>query len=143
MREKPKILFVCGGNTCRSPMAASVASLLLAGRAHVSSAGVEAWGQRASAKAIALMRRKYQIDLSSHKSTDLELVRLEDFDFIVSMEARFAKRLVAQFKLPIDRVIIWNIRDPAIEDTEAAYEACLSEIERLLPGVLNAILVKK
>jgi protein-tyrosine-phosphatase len=140
MNRKLKILFVCGGNTCRSPMAASVAGVLLGGQADVSSAGVEAWGQRASPKAIALMQRRYRVDLSSHRSTDLEHVHLDDFDFIVSMEARFAKRLAEQFNVPIDKIVIWNIRDPAVEDTEAAYESCLSDIERLLPRVLKAML---
>jgi len=123
-------------------MAASVASSLLA-EADVSSAGVAAWGQRASAKAIALMRRRYQVDLSSHRSRDLEHVHLDDFDLIVSMEAAFAKRLTEQFSVPIDKVVVWNIRDPAIEDTEAAYESCLSEIEKLLPSVVEAVRLKR
>jgi len=122
-------------------MAASVASILLA-EAEVSSAGVAAWGQRASAKAIALMRRRYQVDLSAHRSTDLEHVHLDDFGLIVSMEARFAKRLT-ELGVPIDKVIVWNIRDPAIEDTEAAYESCLSEIEKLLPSVVEAVRLKR
>ncbi len=118
-------------------MAASVANTLLGGRAEVCSAGVEAWGQRASQKAILLMRRRYQVDLSSHTSTDLEHVHVGDFDFIVSMEDRFAKRLADEFGVPIEKIIIWNIRDPFIEGTEAAYESCLSEIEMLLLRVLK------
>jgi protein-tyrosine-phosphatase len=114
-------------------MAASVACVLLDGRADVSSAGLEAWGQGASARAIALMRRKYQVDLTHHRSTDLELVHLDDFNIIVSMEPRFAKRLIEQFKVPIGKVVTWNIRDPAIDNTEAAYESCLSEIELPTP----------
>jgi protein-tyrosine-phosphatase len=124
-------------------MAAGVATALLAGRAEVSSAGVEAWGQQASQKAKALMLRRYQVDLSPHRSTDVEHVNLEDFDLIVSMEPRFAKRLAEEFNVPIERVIVWDITDPAIEDTEAAYESCLSDIEKLLPQVLHVMLPKQ
>jgi protein-tyrosine-phosphatase len=143
MSRKPKVLFVCGGNTCRSPMAAGVATTLMGGRAEVSSAGVEAWGQRASRKAIASILRRYQVDLSTHRSTDVEHVNLGHYDFIVSMEPRFAKRLADEFNVPMERVIVWNVKDPAIENTEAAYESCLSDIEKLLPQVLDVMLPKR
>lgn len=140
MSRKFKILFVCGGNTCRSPMAVGVATTRLAGRAEVSSAGVEACGQQASTKAKALMLRRYQFDLSPHRSTDVDNVQLGDFDFIVAMEPKFAKRLAEEFKVPLERIITWNIEDPAIENTDAAYELCLSVIEKLVPQVLDLML---
>jgi protein-tyrosine-phosphatase len=141
--RKLKILFVCGGNTCRSPMAAAVATALLDERAEVSSAGVEAWGQEASRKAKELMLLRYRVDLSLHRSTDIEDMPLGDFDFIVSMEPKFAKRLAEEFKVPIHKLIVWDIKDPADDDTEAAYKSCLSDIERLLPQALEVMLPKQ
>lgn len=120
-------------------MAASLATTLFAGRVEASSAGLEAWGQAASQKAIALMRRRHRVDLASHRSTDVEDVHLEDCDFIVAMEPRFAKRLAEEFHVPIDRLITWNVEDPAIDDTQRAYELCLSEIEKLLPRILEVV----
>jgi protein-tyrosine-phosphatase len=123
-------------------MAASIASTFLPD-VDVSSAGVEAWGQRASAKAIALMRRRYRVDLSPHRSTDLEQMDLGDFDFIVPMESRFANRLSEEFHVPINKLITWDIKDPAIDNTEAAYESCLSDIERWLPRILEVVRQKQ
>jgi protein-tyrosine-phosphatase len=37
------VLFVCAGNTCRSPMAEALARLLLGRGVHVESAGVSAY----------------------------------------------------------------------------------------------------
>jgi protein-tyrosine-phosphatase len=44
--KKKHVLFVCTGNTCRSPMAEGLFGKLVAGREdyEVSSAGVAAWG---------------------------------------------------------------------------------------------------
>jgi protein-tyrosine-phosphatase/tRNA A37 threonylcarbamoyladenosine synthetase subunit TsaC/SUA5/YrdC len=74
------ILFVCSGNTCRSPMAAAIASRQIADRLKISpaelssrhivvqSAGVHAGrGQRATAEAMAAAK-EYGGDLTAHHS---------------------------------------------------------------------------
>lgn len=67
-----RILVVCTGNTCRSPMAAALlrAALRTAGREDVSveSAGLSAYpGAQASVYAIDVLRA-YGIDLSGHRA---------------------------------------------------------------------------
>lgn len=120
-------------------MAASLAAVALAETAEVTSAGVTAWGQPASGKTIALLRRKHGIDLSSHRSRDVEDLSLDDFDCIVAMKPEYVKRLTGDFGVPAERIITWDVEDPLIEGTDEAYESCLGEIERLLTGFLGEI----
>ncbi len=83
------LLFVCSGNTCRSPMAAAIARRLLGERgwAHVrvESAGTSAIaGAPASANAIAVAG-EHGLDLSAHRSQPLTLEKLEWADVILAM----------------------------------------------------------
>jgi protein-tyrosine-phosphatase len=120
-------------------MAASLAAAALAGTAEVASAGLEAWGQRASDKTIALLRRRYGVDLSSHRSEDVKDLLLDDFYRIVAMKAEYAERLTRDFAVPTEKIITWDVDDPWIEGTDRAYEACLAEIERLLATFLDQL----
>jgi len=120
-------------------MAASLAAAALAGTAELTSAGVAAWGQPASGKTIALLRRKHGIDLSSHRSGDVEDLSLDDFDCIVAMKPEYAKRLTEDFKVPANRIITWDVKDPLTEGTDEAYESCLADIEQRLTGFVEGI----
>jgi protein-tyrosine-phosphatase len=85
-----RILFVCTGNTCRSPMAEAIARLLLeqTGRTdiEVESAGTQAWeGSPASDEAL-LVGVERNLDLSGHRARRLapELVRSADLVLVMS-----------------------------------------------------------
>lgn len=68
-----KILFVCTGNTCRSPMAEAIAKSIAWSGIEVSSAGIHALeGDKASEQAIAVMAEK-GIDLSKHRAERIKL----------------------------------------------------------------------
>ena len=54
-----RVLFVCAGNTCRSPIAAAVARLLLGSGAQVESAGTAADdGTAATSEAVQVMTER-------------------------------------------------------------------------------------
>jgi protein-tyrosine-phosphatase len=91
------VLFVCSGNTCRSPMAMAIARQMLAqehGLAEdqldeagivVRSAGAMAMaGMPASPEAVAAMA-KQGIDITSHRSTPLTAEIIEQADVIYTM----------------------------------------------------------
>ena len=94
-----RILFICTGNTCRSPMAAGYFRHLLAkaGRSDVEviSAGTFAGnGEPASAAAVQALREQ-GVDLSSHRSTPLTLALLQDADLIITLTAAHRRHVGA------------------------------------------------
>jgi protein-tyrosine-phosphatase len=83
------LLFVCSGNTCRSPMAAAIARALLAERGwdhvRVESAGTSAVsGAPASANAVAVAA-EHGLDLTAHRSRPLTVEQLDWADVILAM----------------------------------------------------------
>lgn len=83
------MLFVCTGNTCRSPLA-EVALRLELGPAsegvRVTSAGSAAWeGQPAAEHAVTIAAREGE-DLSRHRSRRVTPDMLEDADLVFAME---------------------------------------------------------
>lgn len=84
-----KILFVCSGNTCRSPLAEGIARKIFTERlespVNVFSAGTSAYeGTPASAEAVQVALRN-GIDLSTHQSRLLSRADVDDADLIVTM----------------------------------------------------------
>jgi protein-tyrosine phosphatase len=84
-----KILFVCTGNTCRSPMSAAIARRVAQERGltdlGLESAGTSAWdGQPASDGAI-LIGLERQLDLSDHRSRTITPALVDAQDLILTM----------------------------------------------------------
>ena len=93
------VLFVCTGNTCRSPMAAAYLSFLCRSKPGsdimVKSAGLAAiLGSNASANAIAVMNR-LGIDLSCHCSTALGSELINEADWILCMTEQHRIKLLS------------------------------------------------
>lgn len=84
------ILFVCTGNTCRSPMAAALFNKIATEKAldvRIESAGLFANdGEAASANSIDAMK-DYGIDLSGHRAKNVNAELLEQVDLALTMTA--------------------------------------------------------
>ncbi|MCW5558176.1 MAG: low molecular weight protein arginine phosphatase, partial [Verrucomicrobiae bacterium] len=81
------ILFVCTGNTCRSPMAEALARTALAGRPEwrVRSAGIGAVnGQPPSPHAVRALRDR-GLDIASHRSQMLTARLVREADLVVAL----------------------------------------------------------
>lgn len=144
------ICFVCSGNTCRSPMAASVfrEHLRRAGMAHVrvSSAGTSGGqaGEPADPRARAVLAAHgYGTE---HTACELGAGHLDADLFVVAGadHAAFVRE-----KVPGGRIRLLRSFDPsAPPDAELAdpyrggeedYQAVLAMIERAVPGLLAAV----
>jgi len=88
--EPYRVLLVCTGNTCRSPMARVILESALARRGwsqvvEVRSAGVGAYpGSPATGEAVRVAKRR-GLDLSGHESTPLDEELVEWADLILTM----------------------------------------------------------
>lgn len=83
-----KILFVCTGNTCRSPMAEGILRSIAENKGlniEVKSAGISVFdGDNASINSIEAMK-KIGIDISDHEASQLHIGLIEDADLILTM----------------------------------------------------------
>jgi protein-tyrosine phosphatase len=85
-----RILFVCMGNICRSPMVETVARVEFARAgidAHVASAGTESYhiGERADPRAIEIAEAN-GYPLAQHRARQVQSTDFDEFDWILAMD---------------------------------------------------------
>ena len=84
-----KILFVCSGNTCRSPLAEAITRRMIAdaGRTDVEvwSAGTNAWDGSSASDGALLVGMERGLDLSGHRSRQLDADIVAGSDLILAM----------------------------------------------------------
>ncbi|MBR1584252.1 MAG: hypothetical protein IJ662_01775 [Clostridia bacterium] len=126
------ILFVCTGNTCRSPMAAALARKY---GVDAESAGISASpGAPASPGAVRAMAL-YGIDLRKHRARQVSEALLEKAQAVYCMGPRHAAALRYEYPEAAGKLRVFSppIPDPYLQD-DAVYRACaaalLSAMER-------------
>jgi len=85
-----KILMVCLGNICRSPLAEGILKNKIAANGldwQVDSAGTGSWhiGELPDPRSIA-MARKYGIDITDQRARQFQVSDLDQFDLILTMD---------------------------------------------------------
>ncbi|MDR0788484.1 MAG: 2-C-methyl-D-erythritol 4-phosphate cytidylyltransferase [Gemmatimonadota bacterium] len=146
--ELRNILFVCTGNTCRSPMAEVVARRAIEKRGwrnvHVSSAGVAALpGSPASAGAIRAVEMM-GLDLSGHRARLVDSSLLEEADLILTMSPAHLEML-RKFGARGKSALLGefagggaSVPDPFGGNLDT-YRTTLAELARLVTGSLDRI----
>jgi len=143
-KEHKRIVFVCTGNVCRSPMAEYLLRHHLRGDAafQVDSAGLFAIsGLPASPAAVAVLREQ-GINLAPHRSRPLSKEMVDGADWIVVMTAGHANEVVARHADAAGKVRLLtsfgrqagsgrDISDP-IGCSVATYRAIRDEIDAAL-----------
>ncbi|HSC59314.1 MAG TPA: low molecular weight protein arginine phosphatase [Gemmatimonadales bacterium] len=93
-----KILLVCTGNTCRSPMAAALLTRALAGAGmshEVSSAGTSPWEGSPASEGSYLVALEHGLDLSAHRARRATRELVAEADLILAMSRGHLDRLAA------------------------------------------------
>jgi protein-tyrosine-phosphatase len=151
-----RILVICTGNVCRSPMGEGILKNLLhrqglGERADVRSAGTWASaGAAASPNGVAVAAR-HGIRIENHRSTPLSRSLIREADLILTMEpAHLEEVLALDPEAEAKTSVLTTFVDPeqgdpgGVEDPfggdEAAYEDTFEQIDHLLRVALPKIL---
>ena len=136
------VLFICTGNTCRSPMAECLFNALARTKGvRAASAGLCAPdGAPASEGALFAMRRR-GLRLEGHRARTVTREMLEGADLVVCMGQSHLSALRARF--PGLSTPLRAFDDPPVSDPyggdAAAYERAACDIARQLPALLAAL----
>lgn len=135
-----KILFVCSGNTCRSPMAEAIfRSFYDQGqdKPQIASAGIFALpGEEASSHAVFAMSKR-GLDISGHRSRPASAYLLDEADIIITMGQSHKEALLFSRPDIADKILSMaeiggqDISDPFGGD-QSVYERCAAEMEKTL-----------
>jgi protein-tyrosine-phosphatase len=131
-----KVLFVCTGNACRSPLAEALLKKLR------SDVDVDSAGTHAYFRVVGLTQRyaeqegadEYLKDIPE----DLDMKNLDDYDIIVAMESQHRDAIVRQSPECADRVVVWHITDPYAEPNKHA-EQIFEKIKRKVAQLAKSL----
>lgn len=102
-----KVLFVCTGNTCRSPMAEGILKAMAKEKGltiEVKSAGVAAYDGEGGSKNSIQAMRKIGIDISDHQASLLHIGLVEEADLILAMSRSHKELIKSSFPLSKEKV---------------------------------------
>jgi len=129
--NRVRVLFVCIGNMCRSPMAEGFARAWGDGVVEAYSAGTNPSGLVSEESIQAMF--ELGLDISGQTSKGLDEVPIEDIDLVVNLTGRPAAMFLPN--LLRGRVVDWRVEDP-VGRPLPMYRKARDEIAALVKGLL-------
>jgi protein-tyrosine-phosphatase len=123
---KFRVLFVCLGNACRSPMAEAIARKLVSDIIEPSSAGLHPFGCLAGHTKETLLTNGYSV--AGLSSKPLRRASVESADVVINMSGQPLDSLFPGAVSLTQKVKNWNIEDP-YGAPPATYQKILEELE--------------
>lgn len=114
-----KVLFVCSGNSYRSPVAEALLRKYAPASVNVDSTGTSPISSISDHAKEFLQRENASKYLKKHPE-ELEMKQLRDYDVIVAMEMKHRFSILRRCPECSGKVEVWNVNDPY--DTSTDYE---------------------
>jgi len=148
-----RILFVCTGNICRSPLAEAVAGRALAEHFQVAdlsgiklstaSAGTHALVGAPASRDMQQVAAEIGLDLSGHRSAQLFAADVADYSLVYATETRHLRWLRSQrADLPISLLGTGDIDDPyglELSDYRRARQEIAEAVIQRLPEMIDLV----
>ena len=164
-KDKFEVLFVCTGNTCRSPMAEEILKKMLRDcdvkNLKVRSAGICGWEDMPASSFAIEVARLRGVDLSRHRSQQLTIKMVQEADLILAMSQEhinYVRRIdpKAGDKAHLLKIFpkphpasnedqnqgVLFIKDPiggSLRDYERSFLEIEKEIKRIFPKLLSLV----
>lgn len=138
--SRPAVLFVCTGNSARSPIAEALLRHHTAGQVDVTSAGSQP-RDAMHPGAVRVLRDAFGIDISSQRPRHLESLADHRFDYVLTLCDR-AREVCPDFP-GHPRHIHWSIADPSAggrsSPGNSVFERTLAEIDTRVRHLLPVL----
>lgn len=147
------ILFVCTGNTCRSAMAEALLKKAVRDKVlkdfSVNSCGTSTLPYFAVPHVVVLLMKNEGIDISSHKSTQINESLVNEADLILAMEEGHREYIINEYPEAIQKVHLLKeysypdsgdteIPDP-IGQSEEVYKATVAQLKNCIARLIEKI----
>ena len=132
-----KVLFVCSGNSYRSPVAEALLKKYASKRFEADSAGTSPINY-ISNSAHSFLEKENAVQFLKKHPEGIDSKRLQDYDLIVVMELKHKFSVLQRCPKCIKKVEVWNIDDPY--DTTTEYE---EEIYRQIKAKVQQLAKQK
>lgn len=122
-RRRPRVLFLCTGNSARSPIAEALLEKMSAGTVDAASAGSNPKPLHPNAVRVL---SSYGLDISARRTKHLDEFRTQRFDAVITLCDR-VREVCPEFPAGPE-LVHWSVPDPALEGATA--RACYPAFKR-------------
>jgi protein-tyrosine-phosphatase/DNA-binding transcriptional ArsR family regulator len=133
-RRRPRILFLCTGNSARSQIAEAMLEQMSDGTVEAASAGSKP--KPLHPHAVRVMKKR-GMDISANRTKHLDDFLSHRFDYVITLCDR-VREVCPEFPSHPD-LVHWSVPDPALEGTLPAFERAAGELEARIGFLLHLL----